>query len=71
VDAHEILVMEQGRVVERGSHRDLLAQDGRYARMWRLQNESRRPGPSPDTLPGPEESAQDGNPLARGLRQPG
>jgi ATP-binding cassette subfamily B protein len=37
VDADEILVMEQGRVVERGSHRELLARDGIYARMWALQ----------------------------------
>ena len=37
VDAHEILVMEQGRIVERGTHPQLLAQGGRYARMWALQ----------------------------------
>jgi len=37
VDANEILVMEQGRVVERGSHRELLARDGVYAKMWALQ----------------------------------
>ena len=37
VDAHEILVMEQGQIVERGTHPQLLAQGGRYARMWALQ----------------------------------
>ena len=37
VDAHEILVMEQGHIVERGTHVQLLAQGGRYARMWALQ----------------------------------
>jgi ABC-type transport system involved in Fe-S cluster assembly fused permease/ATPase subunit len=37
VDAHEIVVLEQGRVVERGSHPVLLAAGGRYARMWQLQ----------------------------------
>jgi len=37
VDAHEIVVLEQGRVVERGPHAELLARGGRYAEMWRLQ----------------------------------
>lgn len=37
VDAHEIVVMDQGRVVERGPHAELLARNGRYAEMWRLQ----------------------------------
>ncbi len=37
VDAHEIVVLDAGRVVERGAHADLLARDGRYAQMWRLQ----------------------------------
>ncbi len=37
VDAHEIVVLEHGRVVERGAHAELLARGGRYAEMWRLQ----------------------------------
>lgn len=37
VDAHEILVMEGGRIVERGPHAALLARGGAYARMWTLQ----------------------------------
>ncbi|HEY1104161.1 MAG TPA: ABC transporter ATP-binding protein/permease, partial [Burkholderiaceae bacterium] len=37
VDAHEILVMEGGRITERGSHASLLAAGGRYAAMWALQ----------------------------------
>ncbi|WP_238344132.1 ABCB family ABC transporter ATP-binding protein/permease [Ramlibacter lithotrophicus] len=40
VDAHEILVMDAGRIVERGTHQDLLARGGRYAQMWALQQQS-------------------------------
>jgi len=36
-DAHAIVVLEAGRVAEIGSHADLLARDGQYAQMWRLQ----------------------------------
>jgi ATP-binding cassette subfamily B protein len=37
VDADQILVMEDGRIVDRGRHEDLLAANGAYARMWILQ----------------------------------
>lgn len=37
VDAHEILVMDAGRIIERGTHAELLAKRGRYASMWALQ----------------------------------
>lgn len=37
VDANEIIVLEKGRVVERGSHAHLLLQNGRYRQMWSLQ----------------------------------
>lgn len=37
VDAHEILVMEAGTILERGTHAALLAANGRYASMWALQ----------------------------------
>ena len=40
VDAHEILVMDKGRIVERGTHQALLEQQGRYAAMWALQKSS-------------------------------
>jgi ATP-binding cassette subfamily B protein len=39
VDAHQILVIEQGRVVERGTHAQLLQAQGLYARMWSLQQD--------------------------------
>jgi len=44
-DAHEIVVLDGGRVAERGSHAELLALDGRYAHMWRLQQSSEEPSP--------------------------
>jgi ATP-binding cassette, subfamily B, heavy metal transporter len=37
VDAHCIIVLEQGRLVESGTHAELLVRAGRYAQMWRLQ----------------------------------
>jgi ATP-binding cassette subfamily B protein len=40
VDAHEILVMEAGHILERGTHTALLAAGGRYAQMWALQQSS-------------------------------
>lgn len=39
VDAHQILVMADGQVVEQGTHIELLAQNGRYAAMWKQQAE--------------------------------
>jgi ATP-binding cassette subfamily B protein len=39
VDADQILVMEQGHIVERGNFRELIEHDGRFAEMWRLQQE--------------------------------
>ncbi|MCZ6862511.1 MAG: ABC transporter ATP-binding protein/permease [Alphaproteobacteria bacterium] len=40
VDADEILVLDKGRVVERGTHRTLLAKRGAYASMWARQQEA-------------------------------
>ncbi len=39
IDAHEILVMDQGRIIERGNHAALLAAGGRYSQMWHMQQE--------------------------------
>jgi ATP-binding cassette subfamily B protein len=37
VDAGQIVVMDRGRIVERGTHDELLARQGAYARLWALQ----------------------------------
>jgi ATP-binding cassette subfamily B protein len=37
VDAHEIVVLDAGHIVERGTHAQLLLAEGRYAQMWALQ----------------------------------
>ena len=39
VHADEVIVLEKGKIVERGTHVALLAAAGRYARMWRQQQE--------------------------------
>ncbi len=44
VGADEILVLVEGRIVERGRHADLLAREGAYAAMWRRQQEGRNGG---------------------------
>jgi ATP-binding cassette subfamily B protein len=68
VDADEILVLDRGRIVERGTHVALLSANGVYARMWRLQQDERRgaaeahepaddrPAPEPGELPGLNEA---------------
>ena len=46
VDADQILVMDKGRIVERGSHRELLAQNMLYAQMWNLQKQEEKIHPA-------------------------
>ena len=55
VDAHQILVMDKGRIVERGRHAELVARGGRYAEMWSLQ-QSQRDERAPATANGGSES---------------
>jgi ATP-binding cassette subfamily B protein len=50
MDADEILVMDGGRIVERGDHRTLVARDGHYAQMWRLQQQERRDAAEAEAL---------------------
>lgn len=42
VEAEQILVMDKGVIVERGTHRELLAQQGVYSQMWALQQQEDR-----------------------------
>ena len=44
VDADQIVVLDQGEVVEQGRHAELLARGGRYAELWQIQQaEAREP----------------------------
>ncbi len=59
VDADQILVLDKGRIVERGTHGSLLAAGGVYARMWQLQQSEAR-----------EEPRSEGPPVAVSSRSP-
>jgi ATP-binding cassette subfamily B protein len=47
-DADQILVLDAGRIVERGTHAELLAANGMFARMWRLQQDEQAQATSPN-----------------------
>jgi ATP-binding cassette subfamily B protein len=58
VDADEIIVLVDGHIAERGTHRDLLAQGGVFARMWELQAQQAEPEAAEAEL---EADLQDGH----------
>jgi ATP-binding cassette subfamily B protein len=53
VDADQILVLKKGRIVERGTHAELLTFDGEYASLWRRQTRGKGKGPAPALEPLP------------------
>jgi ATP-binding cassette subfamily B protein len=57
IDADEIIVLSHGRVAERGTHGELLAQNGLFAEMWRKQQEAAARGIEPEDVP-PAEAAE-------------
>jgi ABC-type transport system involved in Fe-S cluster assembly fused permease/ATPase subunit len=57
-DADRILVVEKGSVAESGTHEELLAAQGHYADMWRLQQEQQRVGNADQELQATDFAAQ-------------
>jgi ATP-binding cassette subfamily B protein len=56
VDADEIIVLDHGRIVERGTHHELLAHGGRYAALWIMQQQSRAAAETPPAAPSEAET---------------
>jgi ATP-binding cassette subfamily B protein len=79
VGADEIIVLDQGEIVERGTHQQLLVQDGLYASMWNRQREAEAAreklalagdsAPAPNRLPPPVDDAISAAAAARDIPQ--
>ncbi|MFD3552114.1 ABC transporter ATP-binding protein [Streptomyces goshikiensis] len=54
--ADRIVVLDRGRVVETGTHAELVAAGGRYAALWAAWSDSRRPAPAEGGIPRPRAS---------------
>ena len=69
MDADQILVMERGEIVERGTHAELLAADGRYRtlydRQFRIES-NRFVNPGEDTTPEPQDEEPEVAPPSAG-----
>lgn len=50
IDAEQILVMDKGRIIERGTHHELLALAGAYAQMWQRQQHRKEAATNDDEL---------------------
>lgn len=58
-DAHRILVFDRGRLVEQGSHEQLIAENGRYAKLVRLQSQTSPKASIDDLLEKAEDAPSD------------
>jgi len=64
IDADEIIVVDEGRVAERGRHAALIAKGGLYAAMWRRQQEAEARGEEPPVSPASTQAAPVAEPVA-------